>query len=41
METDDAVRAAFEQHYEGLFRVALLVTGSREEAEDVVQEALP
>jgi RNA polymerase sigma factor (sigma-70 family) len=40
METGDALEVAFERHYEGLFRVALLVTGSAQEAEDVVQESL-
>jgi RNA polymerase sigma-70 factor (sigma-E family) len=39
MDPDEGFRAAFEQHYDGLFRVALLMTGSREEAEDVVQES--
>lgn len=39
METEGALRAAFERHYEGLFRVALLMTGSAQEAEDVVQES--
>jgi heat shock protein HslJ len=39
METEDALRVAFERHYEGLFRVALLMSGSAQEAEDVVQES--
>ena len=39
METDDTLRTAFERHHEGLFRVALLMTGSAQEAEDVVQES--
>jgi RNA polymerase sigma-70 factor (sigma-E family) len=39
MEIDDPLRAAFERHFEGLFRMALLVTGTPHDAEDVVQEA--
>jgi RNA polymerase sigma-70 factor (sigma-E family) len=39
MEADERFRAAFERHYDGVFRVALLMTGSPEEADDVVQEA--
>jgi RNA polymerase sigma factor (sigma-70 family) len=40
VQIDDPLKAAFERHYDGLFRVALLVTGSAQEAEDVVQDSL-
>lgn len=38
-ETDPELRAAFEEHYAALFRLAYLLCGSREVAEDLVQDA--
>lgn len=35
----DGLRRAFEQHYARLFRLCLLLSGHRERAEDVAQEA--
>jgi RNA polymerase sigma-70 factor (sigma-E family) len=35
----DALRMAFEAHYAGVARLCLLLCGSREEAEDLAQEA--
>jgi RNA polymerase sigma-70 factor (sigma-E family) len=34
----DAVRRAFDAHHESLFRLALLLTRHRQEAEDIVQD---
>lgn len=34
----DATRVAFEAHYERLFRLALLLSRDRQEAEDIVQD---
>jgi RNA polymerase sigma-70 factor (sigma-E family) len=35
----DALREAFERHYASLLRLSLLLTGSKEDAEDIVQES--
>lgn len=35
----DALRVAFEQHYEALLRFGVLLTGDRDAAEDLVQDA--
>ncbi len=37
--TSDALRAAFDRHGASLFRLCILLTGRRDEAEDLVQES--
>ncbi|MEX2274340.1 MAG: sigma-70 family RNA polymerase sigma factor [Actinomycetota bacterium] len=39
VETADPLRAAFEEHYALLLRLSILLSGGREAAEDIVQEA--
>ncbi|MEX0755514.1 MAG: sigma-70 family RNA polymerase sigma factor [Actinomycetota bacterium] len=38
-EAEDALRVAFEEHYAPLLRLSILLSGDRQAAEDVVQEA--